>query len=156
MLKFAWTPIERHPLITYDYSPDNPKLTEYWEERKSRISRVKASNANSKFHFNILKKQVFKCPVCKENLMFTDEQRHIHHIIPREQGGGNHPSNLRILHQSCHNKIHHAKGVSLESKLKILGITEKEYTKIERMNKSWWKKQSNDTNEENDTTIDEC
>lgn len=155
MLKLAWTPIERHPLITYDFSPDNPELAEYWEKRWSRISRIKAENEYSKFQNNILKKQKFICPVCKENLVFTEEQRHIHHIIPREKGGGNHPSNLMMLHQSCHNKIHAKKEISLES-LKILGITEKEYAKIERMNKSWWKKQSEDKNNKNEMTLLEC
>lgn len=152
MLKLAWTPIQRHPLITYNYSPDNPKLKEYWDKRNRKVSKVKAQNENAKFYSNILKKQKYVCPVCKDNLVFTDEQRHIHHIIPRVRGGGNHPSNLRILHMSCHKKIHGTKQMSPES-LKILGITEKEYAKIERMNESWWKKQGNDKKQTNDIIL---
>ena len=145
MLKFNRSKIQRHELIKFDYSPDNPELKEYWDKRNNRISRIKEENANSKFHFGILKDQHFLCPVCKQSLVFTDEIRHLHHIIPRNRNGGDNRRNLRYLHASCHHKIHFIGANSLEAQ-KLLGLTEKSYAKLERINQEWWTKQSQDKN----------
>ena len=145
MLKFSWTHIQRHELIKFDYSPDNPELKEYWDKRNSRISRTREENLNSKFAFNILKRQKFNCPVCSQSLVFTDEQRQIHHVIPRDRNGGDDSRNLRMLHTPCHHKIHAIGANSLEAH-KLLGLTEKEYAKLERINQEWWTKQNQDKN----------
>jgi RNA-directed DNA polymerase len=146
MLKFSWTKIQRHELIKFDYSPDNPDLKEYWDNRNNRISRTREENANTKFYFGILKDQHFLCPVCKQSLVFTDEVRHLHHIIPRSQNGGDDRRNLRYLHAPCHRKLHAIGANSLEAH-KLLGLTEKSYAKLERINQEWWAKQSQDKKE---------
>ena len=143
MLRFSWTKIERHPLVTYDYSPDNPELKEYWEKRHNRISKSREENLNTKFYAGILKKQGYICPVCKQSLVFTDEVRHIHHIIPRNRNGGDDSRNLIYLHASCHHKIHAIGENSLEAH-KLLGLTEESYAKLERINQEWWTKRSQD------------
>src|SRR5207237_3302831 len=37
LLKFAWTRIVRHQLVTGAASPDDPALTEYWAARRIRM-----------------------------------------------------------------------------------------------------------------------
>lgn len=145
MLKFKWTKIQRHEMIKYDYSPDNLEQKEYWDKRNNRISITREENANNKFYFGILKDQHFTCPVCKQSLVFTDEVRHVHHIIPRDKNGGDDRRNLRYLHAPCHHKIHAIGATSLEAH-KLLGLTEKSYAKLERINQEWWAKQSQDKN----------
>ncbi len=145
MLKFGWMEIQRHELIKFDYSPDNPDLKDYWDKRRNRISRTREKNANSKFYFGILKDQHFVCPVCKQSLVFTDEVRHVHHIIPRDKNGGDDRRNLRYLHAPCHHKVHAIGATSLEAHM-LLGLTEKSYAKLERINQEWWAKQSQDKN----------
>lgn len=146
MLKLSWTAIERHPMVKHNYSPDNPELKDYWEKRKSRISKSKEKNLNTKFHNTILQKQKYDCPVCGQNLVFTDEERELHHIIPRSMGGGNDVRNLRYLHITCHKKIHAINATTPEA-LELLGITLDDYAELERINENWWKKQSKDKNE---------
>jgi RNA-directed DNA polymerase len=36
LIKFAWTPIIRHQLVTGTASPDDPDLTDYWAARRQR------------------------------------------------------------------------------------------------------------------------
>jgi 5-methylcytosine-specific restriction protein A len=45
-----------------------------------------------------------KCHLCKCKL--TRFEGSIHHIIPIEKGGTNRYSNLMLLCESCHKKIH--------------------------------------------------
>lgn len=45
-----------------------------------------------------------KCQLCNKD--FKHQPSHIHHIEPRSRGGTNRPSNLAILHKSCHEKLH--------------------------------------------------
>jgi RNA-directed DNA polymerase len=138
MLKFSWTVIERHPMIKHNYSPDNPNLKEYWEKRKERISKSKEENKNTKFYNDILKKQKYQCPICGQSLVFTEEEREKHHVIPQHIGGGDNARNLRILHTPCHKKIHAINATTPEA-LELLGITLDDYAKLERINENWWK-----------------
>jgi RNA-directed DNA polymerase len=140
MLRFSWTRIQRHEMIKHNYSPDNPELMDYWEKRNNRISRSREENLNNKFHFNILKKQNFLCSVCNQSLVFTNEARHLHHIIPRNRNGGNDSRNLRYLHSSCHHKIH-AIGETSPEALKLLDLNAESFVKLEQINRRWWDKQ---------------
>ncbi|MFP3868842.1 MAG: HNH endonuclease signature motif containing protein [Desulfobacteraceae bacterium] len=46
-----------------------------------------------------------KCPICKED--FTKETWwHIHHVIPKLQGGKDILSTLQLLHPNCHRQLH--------------------------------------------------
>lgn len=56
------------------------------------------SNAQRK---EIYRREGFRCALC-------DSARYIqiHHIIPRSQGGGNHPHNLIALCSDCHALAH--------------------------------------------------
>lgn len=55
-----------------------------------------------------IEKQIFQeagsaCPFCGEKHVAV---LHIHHIIPRAEGGPNTPENLLLVCASCHQKIH--------------------------------------------------
>lgn len=107
MLKFKWTNIERHPLVSKRSSPDDPELIEYWEKRRRRRDGDEAQKL-SKINQKVAKKQDYKCPVCGESI-FNDEPLHQHHIIPRCKGGKDESENLVWLHQYCHHKKHFQK-----------------------------------------------
>ncbi len=56
------TPIIRHVKVTGNYSPDNPKLKEYWESRKQKQGKLYWAK-NSKYE-QVAKNQNFLCPIC--------------------------------------------------------------------------------------------
>lgn len=104
-IKFAWTKIQRHSLVTKKSSPDDPSLKEYWDKRnkKSNKSEVEIFNKRQTI---VASKQDFKCPVCGQTL-FNNEPLHLHHIIPRCKGGKDTVNNLVWLHLYCHHKTHY-------------------------------------------------
>jgi RNA-directed DNA polymerase len=105
--KFAWFPIERHIQVKGTNSPDNPRLRKYWEERMTH-SRKNLIPSMQKVAVN----QKCICPICKESL-FNGEELHIHHVIPKNQGGKDTYSNLKLLHLYCHQQTH--KGMNNET-----------------------------------------
>ena len=107
MLKFAWTKIERHALITKTNSPDDPLLREYWEKRKCKRNKSEATKLNKRRR-KIAEQQRFRCQICGESI-FNGEPTQIHHIIPRNEGGSDNIKNLVHVHTYCHHKIHHDK-----------------------------------------------
>ena len=80
--KLAWTPIQRHVLVRYDASPDDPDLRSYWEQREARKSALLPIRRQRE----LAKRQRGQCPVCHDSL-HNDEELHVHHVIPRSQGG---------------------------------------------------------------------
>ena len=107
MLKFSWTKIERHSLVSKRNSPDDPTLNEYWEKRNSKRNKAEAKKLNKRRQ-KIAKRQNFKCSVCGQSI-FNGEPTHIHHIKPKSKGGTDDIRNLTYLHVYCHHKIHHEK-----------------------------------------------
>lgn len=105
MLKFKWFNIKRHALVEKKSSPDDPKLKGYWEKRQKRRNESESEKFN-KIQQKVAKKQEYCCPICGESL-FNDEPLHLHHIIPRCQGGKDEVKNLLWLHQFCHHKVHY-------------------------------------------------
>lgn len=53
----------------------------------------------------LLVRESGKCQLCRKGYKEGDGW-HIHHIIPRADGGTNKPDNLALLHKSCHIKGH--------------------------------------------------
>lgn len=103
--KFAWTKIERHTLVTFDKSPDDPGLTEYWKEREIKQKEKTAKSRLSSGRDKIANRQGYKCPFCQQNLGNYDNV-HLHHIIPKNLGGLDKYDNLIYLHNDCHHSIH--------------------------------------------------
>ena len=102
---FSWTKIKRHSLVTKNSSPDDPSLREYWEKRNAKMNKSEAEKLNRKKEA-IARKQDYKCPVCGQSL-FNKEPVHMHHIIPKCNGGKDTKENLVCVHLYCHHKIHH-------------------------------------------------
>ena len=92
MLKFSWFKIERHRLVRKRSSPDDPSLQDYWKERNQRAGATEAEKLG-KIRRTVAKKQDFRCPVCKASL-FNGETVHLHHLVPKCEGGGNEIKNL--------------------------------------------------------------
>lgn len=98
--KFVWTPIQRHILIEHTASPDDPGLRVYWQKRTQRKAAELIPSKQ-----RIARRQNYQCPVCKTSL-FTDEALHVHHVKPKQEGGSDAYSNLRLVHVTCHQQIH--------------------------------------------------
>ena len=107
MLKFTWTKISRHSLVTQRNSPDDPSLIEYWKKRQMKRNKSEAEKLSRKQEY-IAQKQGYKCPVCGQSL-FNDEPLNLHHIIPKSKGGKDTTDNLIWLHLYCHHKTHYEK-----------------------------------------------
>jgi RNA-directed DNA polymerase len=100
ILKFNWFNIERHCLVIGTNSPDDPTLRQYWLERASK--KVKDLIPS---HQKVAKNQQYVCQRCGESL-FNGEELHVHHRIPRSQGGKDTYKNLEYLHLYCHQQVH--------------------------------------------------
>ncbi|BAZ46916.1 RNA-directed DNA polymerase (plasmid) [Chondrocystis sp. NIES-4102] len=105
MLKFSWTKIERHSLVKKRASPDDPSLQEYWSKRNKKSQKSEAVKFSAKQE-QVAYKQGYKCPVCSQSL-FNNEPLHLHHIVPKGEGGKDTINNLVWLHLFCHHKVHY-------------------------------------------------
>ena len=106
LIRLAWTNIKRHALILHGASPDNPELREYWEKRNFR----QVETLTLAKHKRLAKRQKGKCLVCRDTV-FNGEDLHIHHILPKEQGGNDQYRNLALLHVNCHQQVHRKREV---------------------------------------------
>ena len=100
ILKFSWFNIKRHCLVKGTNSPDDATLKDYWLTRAS--SRAKDLTPS---YQKVAKNQQFVCLGCGESL-FNGEEIHLHHRIPRSQGGKDTYKNLEYLHLYCHQQVH--------------------------------------------------
>ena len=103
--KLKWIPIVRHSMVKGRNSPDDPTLTNYWKERQKKNSQYPKNSMRGK----LWKKQKGLCPICKDHIN-NGERIHLHHIIPKSQGGGNSLNNLCIVHEICHRQVHSRHG----------------------------------------------
>jgi RNA-directed DNA polymerase len=100
LLKFSWFDISRHALVPSTYSPDDPSLKKYWQERiKTHVKNLASSEQR------IAKNHKYVCEVCKESL-FNGEELQTHHVKPKSEGGKDTYHNLRLVHLYCHQQIH--------------------------------------------------
>ena len=63
---------------------------------------------SEKFRAAIYKKHNFKCYVC-EQALFGPEEVHLHHLIPRKDGGLYTLKNIVPVHITCHEGLHNAR-----------------------------------------------
>jgi RNA-directed DNA polymerase len=117
--KFSWFPIERHVMVKGGNSPDDPRLKEYWEKRRKKpapyLGLLKGNKGKRLYEL-----QRGICLACGEPLDNTEEV-HIHHIVPRKQGGSDNVENLVMVHLYCHQQIHHILRESGKNKPAISG-----------------------------------
>jgi RNA-directed DNA polymerase len=109
LLRFGGVSIRRHVMVKGASSPDDPALKRYWQQRNAR----KAADLPPKYqplahrHYNL-------CYHCGDSL-FNGEEIHRHHLIPLEDGGEDHFSNIVFVHLFCHQQIHARRSNSVSS-----------------------------------------
>lgn len=101
LIKMSWIPIERHIMVKFDNSPDNPNLKQYFEQRDEK--EFNASNVLQRQ--KIAKSQKYKCRICGQSLI-GNEELETNHIVPEKVGGKSHYYNFELLHNSCHIQHH--------------------------------------------------
>jgi RNA-directed DNA polymerase len=68
LVKFAWTPIVRHQMVTGTASPDDPDLADYWATRRQR-----AKPPLDSYNLRLLTRQDGRCPICRDHLLSPDQ-----------------------------------------------------------------------------------
>jgi RNA-directed DNA polymerase len=68
LVKFSWTDIVRHTLVTGTASPDDPALAEYWAARRRRIKPPLDG-----YTLRLLAKQNGRCPFCGDELLCAEQ-----------------------------------------------------------------------------------
>jgi RNA-directed DNA polymerase len=102
LYRIGYTRFQRHTLIQGEASPDNPDFREYFEKRSRQSRQI---GEHPKATQRVIRQQQSQCPNCGQPL-FNGEDIHVHHKIPRQQGGTNHSSNLVAVHLICHSQLH--------------------------------------------------
>ena len=77
LVKFSWTPIVRHQMVTGTASPDDPDLAGYWTARRQRVKPPLDS-----YNLRLLTRQDGRCPLCKDHLLSPEQP-------PQSPGSGN-------------------------------------------------------------------
>ena len=97
------TKIERHIKIRGEANPFDPAQETYFESLLGRKMKEKLTG-----RIKLLRlwwRQDKECPNCHEKI--TEETGwHVHHILPKSEGGKDNNSNLVLLHPNCHRQIH--------------------------------------------------
>jgi RNA-directed DNA polymerase len=120
--------IVRHQMVRGTSSPDDPALTEYWAERRSR-TRPAILGA---FTLSLLRVQRGQCPLCGQLLLHADQPpqtpreweqwlRATRKAITKQAIGGHGrlgaagEDKLRLVHTRCRKRHHTARGRTTES-----------------------------------------
>jgi len=69
LIKFAWTPIVRHPLVRDTASPHDAALAQYWADR-----RRKKAPPLGRYRLRLLQAQHGRCPECGDLLLHADHE----------------------------------------------------------------------------------
>ncbi len=99
----ASTPIIRHTKVKGDASPFDAGLKDYWSNRKTKQGKIIWAKGSK--YYNLAIQQNWKCPVCGDHLL-NSEEIETHHILPVKQGGTDDIENLIHLHKACHKQVH--------------------------------------------------
>ncbi|OFD53384.1 Reverse transcriptase (RNA-dependent DNA polymerase) [Bacillus mycoides] len=95
LLHMPWIKIERHVMVMYKNSPDNPTLKGYWEKRDRKVFNLE----NTMDRMKLARKQGYRCAICKcplqngEKVIVKDIPIHQSHLQPN--------GNARLVHLPC-------------------------------------------------------
>ena len=103
LVKASDTKIQRHVKIRGEANPFDPEQEAYFESRLGR--KMKESSTGRIKGLRLWWRQDKKCPNCHEKIT-KETGWHIHHILPKSEGGKDNTSNLVLLHPNCHRQIH--------------------------------------------------
>lgn len=115
LVKFSWTNIVRHVMVTGAASVDDPALTDYWADRRKKVAPPL-----DRYTLRLLTKQQARCPMCGDNLLTVEQPPQspeqwarwwllvtrkaivadylVHHGTPGPPGA----DPTRLVHASCH------------------------------------------------------
>lgn len=101
LMKLSNQKIIRHTKVD---SHKNPYIDhEYFRNRNFKLG---ARNLTGKFK-DIWRIQRGICPICGELLeVSNNDNREIHHIVPKAWGGSDKVSNMTFIHENCHDDYH--------------------------------------------------
>jgi len=102
LYRMGCTRIQRHVLIQGKACLDDPDYRDYFEQRRRQSQQIENFPKAAQ---RVIRRQQAQCPHCGQSL-FNGEEVHIHHKIPRTEGGSNLVSNLVALHMVCHLQLH--------------------------------------------------
>jgi RNA-directed DNA polymerase len=136
LVKFAWSNIVRHQMVTKGASPDDPALAEYWSARRRRAAPPPLDNLS----LRLLRVQRGLCPICEELLLYADHPPQSpqeweqwvrvtgkalakRHMTYRSDGSSD-AGTLRLTHARCRPRIspEAAAGPALLSRPHALGL----------------------------------
>ncbi|WP_091463778.1 group II intron maturase-specific domain-containing protein [Micromonospora inyonensis] len=115
--KFAWTPIVRHRMVAGTASPDDPRLTDYWHQRRRRNPPPIGT-----ITLRLLRAQQGRCPICRGLLLHAEHEPQSPHeweqwltatrtairkhaVTARGAGTPDERAATRLIHTSCHRRI---------------------------------------------------
>jgi RNA-directed DNA polymerase len=99
------TPIQRHIKIKGAANIFDPAWEPYFEQRLGLI--MKNSLKGRERLLRLWQAQKGRCPNCNE-LITKESGWHVHHVLPKAQGGTDNQANLMLLHPNCHRQIHNS------------------------------------------------
>ena len=119
LVKFSWTAIQRHVLVTGAASPDDPALAQYWATRRNKVKPP-----IDRYTLRLLTKQAGLCLLCGEHLLTASQPPNspeqwerwwlhvtrraiaasylVHHGKPSPAG----EDQTRLVHASCQRERH--------------------------------------------------
>ena len=118
LVKFSWTAIVRHQLVTGRASPDDPDLVDYWAARRRKVKPPLDG-----YNLRLLARQDGRCPLCRDHLLTPDQPPQSPHdwerwwlsIVRRAiaaeylthhgQGDASDGNRTRLMHTSCHRRL---------------------------------------------------
>ena len=116
LIKMNDIPVRRHAKIRADANPYDPEQCEYFTEREKKKHERNVRSKRSKMWI----KQHGVCPICQLPLDRDEELWDIHHIKPKSEGGSDSMTNLTLLHLTCHEQIHSAKGLRPDASRRLI------------------------------------
>ena len=100
--KLGDIPIKRHVKIQGAANPYDPAWEEYFDHR---LGLQWLRRERREPLVTLWKTQNGRCPICHQKIT-RETGWHLHHIVYRVHGGGDHPTNLALLHPNCHRQVH--------------------------------------------------
>jgi RNA-directed DNA polymerase len=118
LIKFAWTDIVRHQMVTGSASPDDPDLIDYWAKRRRRVKPPLDT-----YNRRLLARQDGRCPLCGNHLLSPEQPPQspqewerwwlsvvrwaiaAEHLVHQDGHGAPDGNRTRLIHTSCRREL---------------------------------------------------
>lgn len=95
----------RHQQVKGTNSPLDPRLADYWEERRERSLLRRLVADGNRLRRYLMRRQQNRCAITGLPIADVSEVQ-IHHIIPTQVGGNDDWSNLCLVFPWAHTALH--------------------------------------------------